>query len=369
VDTDEGLFRAIWEKAADAMALSDSEGTVLLANAAYYALYGYGPDEVIGRNFAVIFPEEMRAWANEVYQTIFSGTDVPPPVETVVRRKDGVERVVEARVDFLVDAEGRRTAMLNIVRDVTERKQAEEAAQRAQARAESALRARDDFMATISHDLQNPLSAIKGHAQMLRRRMERGGATLPRLTENALAIESTATQMSAQVDELLDLVRVQAGEPVQLARRPTDLVALTGIVVEAYAGVLANHVVRVDAAEPTLTGEWDPVRMRRVLANLLTNAAKYSPPGSEIEVRLWREGGADDGWALIAVRDRGIGIPAADLPRIAERFHRAANVPADVPGTGLGLHSARYILELHGGSLSVESEEGRGSTFTVRLPL
>src|SRR5688572_33266863 len=104
------------------MALSDAEGTVLMANPAYFELYGYGPEEIIGRNFAVIFPEELRAWANEVYQQVFTADQISPPVESVVRRKDGAERVVEARVDFLTDAEGRRVSMLNVVRDVTDRK-------------------------------------------------------------------------------------------------------------------------------------------------------------------------------------------------------------------------------------------------------
>jgi signal transduction histidine kinase len=111
-------------------------------------------------------------------------------------------------------------------------------------------------------------------------------------------------------------------------------------------------------------GDWDGPRLRRVLDNLLSNAIKYSPAGGEVVVTL----AADGDSAVLRVRDQGLGIPAEDLPHIFERFRRARNA-AEIVGTGLGLSGARQLVEQHGGTIQVESQEGAGSTFTVRLPL
>lgn len=120
----ETRFRTIWEIAADAMALSDADGIVTHANPAYFELYGYTPDEVIDQNFAIIFPPAEREWANTQYKAIFASHEIPPRVESLVRHADGSQRVVETRIDFL-DEDGQRTAMLSIIRDITERKRAE----------------------------------------------------------------------------------------------------------------------------------------------------------------------------------------------------------------------------------------------------
>jgi len=248
----------------------------------------------------------------------------------------------------------------------------------ARAQTEVALAARDAFLATISHDLQNPLASIKGHAQLLERQVARSGAdTVPaeRVLDAAGIIRTSADQMSAQVGELLDLARLQAGAPLQLDARPVDLVDLVRSVLDAHRETLAGRLVEFSASEPTLVGQWDPVRVRRVFSNLVTNAAKFSAEDAQIDVRVDREGGesgtgnAAEAWAVVSVRDRGVGIPAKDLTLIFERFHRAGNVKETIAGTGLGLASVSHIVELHGGSVQVHSEQGRGSTFTVRLPL
>jgi signal transduction histidine kinase len=122
----------------------------------------------------------------------------------------------------------------------------------------------------------------------------------------------------------------------------------------------------LEAAEPGLVGSWDVRRLERVLANLLENAVKYSPDGGEIVVRVARDDA--DSTAVLQVADTGVGIPAADLPHVFERFYRAGNV-GEIQGTGIGLAGVRQIVEQHAGSIAVESCPGIGSTFTVRLPL
>ena len=149
-----------------------------------------------------------------------------------------------------------------------------------------------------------------------------------------------------------------------------DLVALTEDLVAQYAATTNQHrLVLSGEGHGVLVGCWDTDRLEQVIGNLLTNAIKYSPEGGPVDVTLARvedEGGA---WARLAVRDRGLGIPAEDRPRLFERFHRGSNVIGRIVGTGIGLASAARIVRQHGGSIAVESEEGEGSTFTVMLPL
>jgi signal transduction histidine kinase len=127
--------------------------------------------------------------------------------------------------------------------------------------------------------------------------------------------------------------------------------------------------VRLEASQLSLVGLWDQDRLERVLHNLLSNAIKYSPAGGEVRVSIQRERTLGGDWAVVSVRDQGLGIPAAEVPRIFDGFHRASNVAGRISGTGIGLATARQVVEQHGGTLGVATEEGRGSTFTVRLPL
>ena len=159
--------------------------------------------------------------------------------------------------------------------------------------------------------------------------------------------------------------KLHAGRRLELHRSPTDLVSLARECVARHQHTSESHRLRFETRIAELVGSWDAARLERVLANLLANAVKYSPSGGAVAVKVSRE--AD--WAILSVTDRGIGILAADLPHIVQRFRRASNVARQIAGSGLGLAGARDIVEQHGGTISVRSEEGRGSTFVVRLPL
>jgi signal transduction histidine kinase len=180
--------------------------------------------------------------------------------------------------------------------------------------------------------------------------------------------------MATLLDDLLDASLLRAGEPLALVRRPTDLVRLARHMAAQYQQTTERHEIQVHASEASLVGVWDPTRIERVLANLLSNAIKFSPSGGEILVSLARQGEAVrewavQEWAVMQVRDHGVGVPMHDLPRVFEQFHRGHNVVGRVAGTGLGLAGVRQIVEQHGGTISVESQEGCGATFTLRLPL
>lgn len=250
------------------------------------------------------------------------------------------------------------------------RERAEAAERRARAAAERAGRTRDELMASVAHDLKNPLAAAKGHAQLLRRRAARlAGADVARLVEGLGEIDAAIGRAVDQLDELLDLARLQADQPLPLERTPTDLMALARRLAAAHEQGSERQRVRIATCLPELVGCWDGRRLERALGNLLANALKYSPDGGEVTASIGRDEGPGGPWATFAVRDHGIGIPAADLPHLFERFYRASNASGRIRGTGLGLAGARQIVERHGGTIAVASVEGEGSTFTVRLPL
>ena len=235
---------------------------------------------------------------------------------------------------------------------------------------EAARRAEQKVAAAVSHDLKNALTAIRGRAQLLRRDLARRECPdLRRLDEGLAQIERTASAMVAMTDELTDLPYTSTASPSTRDHRPTDLVALVRCVAAEYQQLTDRHRIRVRATAGAVVGTWDAARLERLVVNLLSNAIKYSPDGGEINLLVTWDGTVSPGWAVLRVRDRGIGIPADDLPRIFDGFHRAHNAVGRASGTGVGLMAVRQIVEQHGGTVSVRSREGRWSTFTVRLPL
>ncbi|HTE84554.1 MAG TPA: PAS domain-containing sensor histidine kinase [Dehalococcoidia bacterium] len=241
--------------------------------------------------------------------------------------------------------------------------------------AREALQVRDEFLATISHDLRTPLTTIRGLTQLVLRQSQRAARpNAERMTESLREVDRASRAMSRMIDELLDLSRIESGRPLTLNSEVIDPGLLVREVAEEYRLAAPRHSLVVtigpDIAGGDFTCYWDAPRIERVLINLLSNAVKYSPDGGTITVTL--EGSRDDpepeDVVIIQVRDEGIGIPAADLPAIFERYHRASNVIGRISGLGIGLAGAKQIVEQHGGSLSAKSEEGRGSLFTVRLP-
>ena len=237
---------------------------------------------------------------------------------------------------------------------------------RALADLQDALQTRDEFLASASHDLKNPLASIKATVQLLLRRMDRPeGADPTRVRDGLQRLDATVTRAAGLVEELLDLARLQMGSPLDLDRQPMDLVKLTREVVSEHQQTTDRHTLTLETPETELVGLWDARRLGRVLSNLLENAIKYSPQGGPILVRVSRQGE----WAAIDVTDRGIGIPGDQQERVFERFQRASNVATRIGGTGIGLASVRHILQSHGGFITAASQEGAGSTFSVRLPI
>jgi PAS domain S-box-containing protein len=228
---------------------------------------------------------------------------------------------------------------------------------------------KDAFLAAASHDLKNPLTAIKARAQILQRQVTRiEGHEGRKLTEGLHAIDQTASRLTAMINELLDVARLQMGRPLLLDRQPIDLVALAQQVATELQPSTDRHDLVVEAQTERTIGLWDRARLERVISNLISNAIKFSPEGGRVALVLRDDDRGEERWAALEVRDAGIGIPPEDVPRIFERFYRGSNVQGAIEGTGLGLTGAAQIVEQHGGRLDVKSEQGHGSVFTMYLP-
>ncbi len=224
--------------------------------------------------------------------------------------------------------------------------------------------AKSEFLRLASHELRGPVAILRGYLSMV----DEGtlGEVPPGVARVLPILTATASGMNQIVDQMLDTARLEDSR-LQLQVAEVDLAAIvhesTSTVRLLHAG---SHAVSVKGVDKPLMVRCDAARISTILGNLVSNALKYSFPGSEVSVKLTRK----DGFATIAVSDCGIGIDESDLPRLFTRFGRIDSPStADVPGTGLGLYLSRELARLHGGDISVESRPGEGSTFTLSLPL
>jgi signal transduction histidine kinase len=230
-------------------------------------------------------------------------------------------------------------------------------------------RQKDEFLAAISHDLKTPATIIKGNAHLLQRALARGDSEgSSEIAEGLEVIDESTAQLVRLVDELLDLTRVRMGHALELDYGPADLVKITRRLAAEYQKISPRHAIRFESDTGRMLGDWDEARIERMVANLISNAVKYSPRGGDIAIEISEEKRDEQEWAVLVVRDQGIGIPPAELERIFEPYYRASNIAGTVSGSGIGLAGTHHIVEQHGGEIAVESEVGN-TTFTVRLPL
>jgi signal transduction histidine kinase len=228
---------------------------------------------------------------------------------------------------------------------------------------------KEAFLDAVAHDLGNPLTTVKGQAQLLRRRARQGRADLATLETSLAAIEAATDRATRLIGELTDTARLEAQRPLELRRMAIDLVALAEASITEFQAAAAGQQLHLEAGITEVVGLWDADRLTRVLENLVANAVKYSPAGSTVVVRVDREETPDGPLAVLSVADQGVGIPAADRPHIFERFRRGGNVAGRFVGSGLGLWGSQRIVAQHGGTIAIDSTEGKGTTVTVRLPL
>jgi signal transduction histidine kinase len=246
------------------------------------------------------------------------------------------------------------------VRDVTEKKRTENALM-------EAVRARDEFLSIASHELKTPLTTLTLQGQIRKRQITQGKNPVATPEGFEKMVDSDLKQLgrlNRLIEDMLDDARIRTGK-LEISRKRVDLCTLAQEVAERFRPQLVrtSSELRIQSCEPTII-EADPFRLEQMLTNLLTNALKYGQ-GRPIELAVSRH---RDDYAYIRVTDQGIGIAPRDLSRIFSRFERAVSAN-EISGLGLGLAIARDIVEAHGGQILVQSEVGKGSTFTVELPL
>jgi PAS domain S-box-containing protein len=345
----EDRYRGLFEGTKDGIIVVDPQGVCVDVNPALGEMTGYSRPELVGRDVALV--AQGSPWSGDQGDQLRRQGQWRG--EFALRAKNSSLMPVESWITRVRLPTG--PVYVGVLRDVSERKRFEQL--------------QEEFLSALAHDLKNPLTAVRGQTQLLRRRLERGEPTdVTRLGAGLEGIDNAATRMATLLDELSDIMRLRAGQDIELQRELIDLVALARRAIKEHERLTEIHAIRLNTELTELVGYWDGPRLERVLGNLLGNAIKYSPQGGEITVSIARETTDDTDEVVLSVTDRGVGIPARDLGLIFERYRRAGNVES-IAGTGIGLAGTRRIVERHGGTIVVASREGEGSTFTVRLPV
>jgi PAS domain S-box-containing protein len=363
----EARFRDFLEAAPDAIVVINSQGRIELVNWQTEQLFGYTRDELIGQPPEILMPERFRE-RHEAHRSRYLAVPATRPMgvglELLARRRDGTEFPVEISLSPLQTESD--TLVTSIIRDVsdTHRLQAD-LQQHAQALAE-ADRQKDAFLATLGHEIRNPLETLWNLLALLRAKLD-GGEDL---TERLAGIERQVEQITRLADDLLDVSRIASGKALLRPER-LDLAQLVRRVTEDFRPRVVENGMSLDVRLPPepVGVEGDAARLTQILANLLQNAAKFTDPGGHLTVLVGPE--PTGGRARLTIQDTGVGIEASTLPHIFERFRQAdASREHSRGGLGLGLALVKGLVELHGGEVTAQSEgPGRGATFTIRLPM
>jgi len=344
-------MEAVVDHIFDGIFIIDQLGTIQSVNPAAVNIFDYSEGELIGRNVRILMPEPHHS-AHDGYLSDYVTTGksgiigIGREVEGV--RRDGSGFPLHLQIADLHLSAGR--FFLGVVRDLTEQKEAD--------------RAKGEFVSTVSHELRTPLTSIKGSLGLIR-----SGAigTLPEKLRSMLDIAyKNSDRLVLLINDILDMEKIKAGK-MDYQMLPTEIVSLVDEAIEANEGYGEEHNVTfvklTTEKEALVHGDKD--RLMQVLSNLMSNAAKFSPDGEQVEMSIGRH----DGMVRIAVKDNGPGIPEKFKKAIFQKFSQAdSSDTRQKGGTGLGLSITKAIVEQHGGSIGFESEVGKGSNFFFDLP-
>nr|MBS0021649.1 PAS domain S-box protein [Gammaproteobacteria bacterium] len=346
---------AIIKSTNDAIIGKTLGGIVTSWNGGAERLYGYTADEVIGQTIARLVPPDRPDEVPGILARLGRGEFVDH-FETVRVCKDGSLRDVSLNISPIKDTQGQIIGASAIARDITERKETEK-------KLREFDRRKDEFLAMLGHELRNPLASLANAVEILRMVQD------PETVEKSRAImQRQLAQLTRLVDDLLDVSRISQGK-LHLQRSRIELAAVVRSALEDIQELVEQrgHKLSVTFPEVPIFLEADPIRLSQVLTNLLTNAAKYTPPGGHIELLVeWREAGA-----RVSVRDNGLGIPPDKLDSAFEMFGQLdRTLETTYKGLGVGLSLVKSLVELHGGTIEAHSDGlGKGSAFRVWLPI
>jgi PAS domain S-box-containing protein len=379
----EERFRRYFELGVIGMALTSPDKECLEVNDQLCKILGYSRDELLRMNWAeMTHPDDLASDVRQ-FNRVMAGEIDGYDLDKRWVRKDG--RVIDTTISVkcVRSSDGSVDYFVAVLQDMTEKKAAQAALQeieqraeddrkalleserQARATAEQASRLKDEFLASLSHELRTPINAVLTWIHLLRhKRLD--------AAKIELALDSMERGVKAQVrliDDLLDLSRITSGK-LRLDKGPLDVAAVIRTALETVKASARAKAIRVHFRRRKREGWWfdgDAARLQQVFSNLLTNAIKFTPKGGNVEVRLAQSKGA----LTVSVRDTGQGIAPQLLQQIFEKFRQADGSAARLHGgLGLGLAIVKELVELHGGGVKAESEgEGRGATFVVSLPV
>jgi len=371
----ERRFRELIESAPDAILQVDTGGAIVVANTRAVWMFRYSAEELLGKSVEMLIPEAFRG-GHAAHRRAFASAGLTRPMgvglDLFARRKDGTQFPVEISLSSLQTTDGVNVTAM--IRDVTERKLVEHKVRALQESYMTELETRQkeaerlnllksEFMASISHELRTPLHTIIGFAELLEE--ETQGLISEKQQRFLHHIHTDSEHLLGLINDVLDLSRIEAGG---LVLRTTPL-SLHAIVVEAVNAIRpyanSKSVLILEGDHLDLWVLADPMRLRQILYNLLSNAAKFTEPGGEVSVDAAVEGNL----VKITVADTGLGIAKAECVRIFEKFYQVGFTSVGVrEGTGLGLAICKQLVEMQGGTIWVESEIGKGSQFHFTLP-
>ena len=362
--------KAIIDSSEDAIVSKSLDGIITSWNPGAERIFGYTASEAVGRPITILIPRDRLDEETRILERLRRGERVDH-FETVRVRKDGAQLDISLTISPVRDAEGRIVGASKIARDISDRKRSEaerqrllEAAQEDRQQADRANRLKDEFLATLSHELRSPLNAIVGWTHILRDNPS-DAETRRKAVET---IHRNAQAQNQLISDILDVSRIVAGK-LRLDTARLDLVEVIEAALDTVAPAAQARGVRLEPVlDPNagpVTG--DPDRLQQVVWNLLSNAIKFAPSKSgRVHVRLE----AVNSHVRITVEDNGPGIDPGFLPHVFERF-RQADSSSTRPhhGLGLGLAIVRHLVELHGGTARAENRADRpGAVFTIELP-
>jgi PAS domain S-box-containing protein len=349
------LYRQLHDHVRDIILVIDADtGRIVEANRAAEQAYLYTREELLQLAIYDLRLETPPSVTDQMRSADRQGS----LFETFHRRKDGSVFPVEvsSRGETLEDSR----YLLSIIRDITERKRADEERERLLVTTQQALATREEFLWVASHELRTPLTIVSLQLHQLRRSIDRGDPT-DRLTASTEAALSHVERLSALVQRLLDASQLENGPRLDVAE--VELAEVTRNAVERVRAQVEAIGIEITVDVPVVRGLWDSVRIEQVLINLLSNALKYG-----LRQPISVSARVDVDLVHIEVRDHGIGLAPSETDRIFGKFERAVST-AHYGGLGLGLYISRQLVEAHRGWIEVESAPGRGSTFRVTLPL
>lgn len=363
----ERAFRFVAEHTSDMVIRTRMDTGITFASPASRAVLGYSPAEIVGMDPAEVVVEEDVVRIRALLQDRIARGELisPKGYEYRGRHKDGHLVWLEANPRLVLNGAGKLTEIVDVVRDITPRKEAEAALIQARQDAEAASRAKSEFLANMSHELRTPLTSILGFSRLVG---QEGGLSEADRKHLDL-IRSAGETLLAVVNDILDFSKLEAGA-LSLAEDAFSVAELGRGVTALLSGQADDKGLRLTCEVPEdtwLTG--DAARLRQVLLNLVSNAVKFTDRG-EVGVVLRVDPEDARSWLTVEVRDTGVGLDPAQIDQMFDRFTQAdGSVSRRYGGTGLGLAISRRLVEMMGGEIGAESDGCSGSTFRFRVPL